>query len=430
MYKIHLQMQALTESAGPLYNPDRGFYRIYPFEITDTVADYGETVRDSGEDMGMSLALIEINLRQYRAGGISAAGLENIERLFAAWAQGEKRLIVRFAYDLEGKNLQSEPQSLPVILQHMQQLTEILRRYEKNIFILQGLFIGNWGEMHGTRYTSEQELCQLCQTLAGAAGEKTYLAVRTPAQWRMVTGEGRSSRLAARVGLFNDGMMGSESDLGTYAMSMPDARTQELAFQERLCARVPNGGEAVLENPYNDFKNAVRDLETMHVTYLNADYDRAVLDKWARATVSEGVFAGMDGLSYIQRRLGYRLFICKVSARRSLVRQAVTVRVHFQNVGFAPLYAPPEVVLTLVGEQGVIWQTPPLPHQLQELTGGRDTGRVEAVGADIPTGVLKAGSYSLCLSLTDPGSGQAILLANGQERGQHDYRLGSIQVCG
>lgn len=429
MYKIHVTAEVFTESPRQLENPNRGFYRIYAFEIFDEKTDYRALVQDScREDTGSTLALVEINLRQYRLGSISEAGLRNIERLFAAWAEGKKRLIVRFAYDLEGKNLQYEPQSLQIILEHMEQLSGILKRYEDTIFILQGLFVGNWGEMHSTRYTSAGELRLLAQTLADAAGEKTYLAVRTPAQWRMVTQEGRSACLAARIGLFNDGMMGSESDLGTYDMGVPNARAQELAFQERLCARVPNGGEAVIANTYNDFGNAVRYLETMHITYLNEGYDRAVLDKWAGASVSGGVFAGMDGLSYIERRMGYRLLISGVSAKRGILRQSVTVRADFQNVGFAPLYAPPEAVVTLIDEKGEIRQAHPAAHSLQALTGGRDTGRVEAVCAEISTRGLQAGSYSICLSLTDPGSGQAILLANGQDCGQYGYCLGSIEV--
>ena len=35
-----------------------------------------------------------------------------------------------------------------------------------------------------------------------------------------------------------------------------------------------------MDNPCNDLANAVRDMELMHVTYLNKWHDPAVLEKW------------------------------------------------------------------------------------------------------------------------------------------------------
>ena len=114
---------------------------------------------------------------------------------------------------------------------------------------------------------------------------------------------------------------------------------------------MPNGGEVIADNPYNDFDNAVRDLSAMHITYLNQDYDKAVFDKWAAAEVSgQGCFDGLDGLSYIRRRLGYRLLITQTTAVRRLLQQRLDLTVSFRNAGFAPLYAAPELTLTVQKE--------------------------------------------------------------------------------
>ena len=45
---------------------------------------------------------------------------------------------------------------------------------------------------------------------------------------------------------------------------------------------MPNGGEVVLDNPLNDFSQAVEALRCMHVSYLNAEHDLNVLRKWNR----------------------------------------------------------------------------------------------------------------------------------------------------
>ena len=90
-------------------------------------------------------------------------------------------------------------------------------------------------------------------------------------------------------------------------------------FQEKLCSRVPNGGEVIIDNEYNDLECAIADLKTMHVTYLNQDYDAAVLEKWASSAVqTSDCFDGMEGLSYIERHLGYRLVLSDVFMQYSL----------------------------------------------------------------------------------------------------------------
>ena len=431
--RVEVRTQRFEESSRLLENPNRGFYRLYGFLITDEEKNYASQLDEyySWAENPVTLTMVEINLLEYRAGEITPAGLDNLDALFRTLSEDGRQLIVRFLYDWERKNLQTEPASLDIILRHMEQVGEILQRYEGSIFTLQGLFVGDWGEMHNTRYDSPADLRRLAEQLSSVT--QARLAVRTPAQWRQITQNGKDVRLVERMGLFNDGMLGSETDLGTYDMAYQGeqrrTREEELAFQEALCRDVPNGGEAVTENPCNDFENAVRDLERMRVTYLNRDYDAAVLEKWAAARVSSrGCFNGLDGLSYIERRLGYRLFIHKADLRRSALRHRVTVEVSMRNAGFAPLYEEPEVILTLCDRDGQPVGEYPAEHSLRELTGGRDTDKTSVIEAVIPVEGLPRGVYQVCLDLRDPASGERILLANTQDRGPYGYCLGEIEI--
>lgn len=432
MHRIKVSVQSFTESSRFLKNPNRGFYYIYGFYITDDAVDYVSQINDFySRDTDTTLALVEINLQEYRSGPVSAAGMENIRALFQALSAGGKRLIVRFLYDWEGKNPAVEPEKIGIILGHMRQMGPVLNEYEKDIFTLQGLFVGDWGEMHNTRYESDEDFRLLAQTLAHAVGPGSFLSVRTPAQWRVITLRGKNDQLAARIGLFNDGLLGSDIDLGTYDMAYQEeerrTREQELAFQHELCTRVPNGGEVVVDNPYNDFENAARDLAMMHITYLNKEYDTQVFSKWADTVVSDkGCFAGMDGLSYMERRLGYRLLVSRVKVVRPPFRQHVSVKADFRNAGFAPLYTPPDLLFTLRNEEDGSVRSFPAEHHLEELTGGNDA--VSTVSVDIPLDGLKKGVYRLCLSLTDPDSGDPILLANTQDSGPDGYLLGDIEI--
>ena len=242
------------------------------------------------------LSLIQINLKEYKEGPISEQGLENIHALFLALNAQQKQYIVRFLYDWDGKTEETEPDDMQIILRHMEQLKPVLEAYEPIIFALQGIFVGQCGEMHGSLYTESQSMKILLEKLDEVTPKGIYLSVRTPQQWRILTGISEetafgTTALSGRLGLYNDGMMGTWQDTGTYGeQSKAEAgpmgkwtREEELAFQEELCKQVPNGGEVIIENPVNDFENAVESFATMHVTYLNRAYDQNVLNKWSQS---------------------------------------------------------------------------------------------------------------------------------------------------
>ena len=431
-----------TESARELKNPKRGFYNIYKVEITDRDTDYLTLVDEYKYDTDTTLTLVEINLHNYRDREISRTGVSNVEMLFRALEAVDKQVIVRFLYDWDGETSGQEPDDLDTILTHMDQLEATLRRHSRQIFVLQGLFTGNWGEMSGTKYSSRQQLRQLAVQLASVTNDSTYLSVRAPAQWRVITqledpADLSSNPLAQRIGLFNDGMLGNESDFGTYAAADVEQtedfpvweRSKELAFQDTLCRQVPNGGEVIVDNPYNDFENAVRDMAAMHVTYLNQEYDQTVFDKWAQARVSEpGCFAGLDGLTYIERHLGYRLLISDTDFICNRFKNRLCVDIALKNVGFAPLYREPEVKLVLCDEQGNRLKAFDLPQRLRELSGGNDAEEELTLHADIGLGEFQAGEYTLYFSIVDPDTGSYILLANEQDVERYGYCLARISL--
>lgn len=442
-WSIETETVRFFESAKELDNPNQGFYYIYGFWIRDEEMDYEKLVEEKFEkDTETALAMIQINLQEYRNGAISEQGLANIEALFDALEGLDKQLIVRFLYDWDGKNEQYEPKSIDIILGHMSQLEDILKGHSSKIFVLQGLFIGNWGEMNGTRYSDMTSMQTLARQLATVTDDSTYLAVRMPAQWRQITGSEtvtdknfEEDPLAGRLSLFNDGMLGNEGDYGTYGTQSVGevgeyscwTRGEELEFQEKLCRRVPNGGEVINENPVNDFENACRDMAMMHVTYINRDYDRNVLNKWAKSVVqTEGCFYGMDGLTYMERHLGYRLLITEVSMEHDFWRDTVCVDVTLKNVGFAPLYKECRVTLILCDTQTEEQWTFDVTQELRALSGGRNAEQTQTISAEIPLGEFWEEHYQVYVRMEDEATGKQLQLANVQERTELGYRIGSI----
>lgn len=119
------------------------------------------------------------------------------------------------------------------MIKHMQQVGGILTEYSDSVFTLQGLFVGNWGELNGTKYADQQSLQQLAKQLVKSTDSQMYLAVRTPVQWRKILEsadadlqEDRKNPLYDRLGLFNDGMLGSGNDCGTYGEKVPQRQVQ------------------------------------------------------------------------------------------------------------------------------------------------------------------------------------------------------------
>lgn len=441
-----------TESARALKNPDRGFYHMHGYFIKDEVRSFKSYQEDLGwryaKDHDTSLTMIQINLQYFKNREISEKGLASLDNLFRALEEnvGDKHLILRFLYDWDGKNMQYEPDSLDTILRHIEQAGPWLKEHKEQIFLTQGLFIGSWGEMHSSKFLGQENYQLLANALYEATADSTYLSVRMPAQWRMITGIGDPEQvvrgdgsLASRLGLFNDGMLGSWSDYGTYGDQTREEhgdftfwnRQEELAFQDILCRTVPIGGEIMNPNKYNDFENALNDMKAMHVTYANRDFDTRVFDKWARTTVSEdSCFDGMDGLTYMERHLGYRLVLRDTAFQYDWKEDLLTAEITLQNVGFAPIYRPAQVELTLYDRERGQGYSYILDSEqdIRDLAGGTVSDELMTLRWELPLGGMPQGELEIYFSIADELSGETILLGNEQDPDRRGYRVGTLRL--
>lgn len=443
--KVAVESYEFTESDRDLKNLNRGFYHMNGFILYEEATDFRENVfRKYSIDEDTTLTLVEINLQRFRDKDISQTGIENLENLLDTLGRIDKQIILRFCYDWDGNNLEVEPESIDIILRHMEQIGPLLQEHKDVIFTLQGLFVGNWGEMNNTRYGTTDDIRTLSEQLARVTDADTFLAVRTPAHWRRITqsvdfseisrGDGS---LASRMGLYNDGMLGNWNDVGTYGSQSQAEdgffaawnRTEELAFQEELCKRVPNGGEVIIDNEYNDFENAIADMASMHVTYINQDYDSNVLNKWMTSTYDGGgCFNGMDGLSYIERHLGYRLLIHDVELYYDLGQDFLSVDVTMQNVGFAPLYRKTNLWVHLYNREADAVYSYKIDQDLWDLTGGNDADALHTLHKEISLSGQHPGSLEVYFEIRDVASGNRILMANTQDPQEYGYLIGEVSM--
>lgn len=443
--RITYRTEAFSESTKYLANPYQGFYHIIRYILSDdpSPADGASYQTDS---YTAPLALLEINLKNYRTTEISEAGLSQLHDILTAWSQSPSntKLILRFLYDWDGLALATEPESLGLILTHMDQVSAPVNQHRGSIYIMQGIFIGNWGEMHHSRFMDETSVKTLIRHLSEVIDPSIYLSVRTPAQWRMINemyeppakcpALGADAPLTGRLGLFNDGILGSESDLGTYgdtarcdaaSPSYQGTRKEELEFQDHLCSYVPNGGEVVYHNHLSDLETSVSALRTMHISYLNADYDSRILEKWRKTTwTGKDAFFGCDGYSYVQAHLGYRYLIRSCKIRRSgWIRSELTLTLTLQNNGFASALKPFQTSITLKNAKTGKSISVPLHMDLRTL----GSGHKKSYTIKLPVKALERGTYQIYFSVTDAASGQMILLGNQNEATNDGYLLGQLE---
>lgn len=412
-YKMRFRKAVFRESSRELENPGCGWYHVYPFTLRiPTELCLEETaVCISDISKKEELALVRIDIGAFRSCEIPREALEDVSRIFDLFRACRKQMIVRFAYDSEGKGMEREPQDILLVKKHIEQLGEIVRRFSSDILVLQGIFVGSWGEMHHSKFLTDSYMSELIRSLYHAVGDSCYLAVRTPEQWRRITDSlGGERGLRKRIGLFNDGMFGSSTDLGTY---QEGARQEELAWQERYASMAPNGGEALAAETPAGYRRAAEEMRQMHLCYLNSSYHPGQLDYWKKECVSQpGCWNGLSGYEYIGRHLGSRFMVSDAGMRGN------QLEIIIENCGFSGFYEEAECFLEIAGEAGRI-----CCRQID--TKVSEWGNSKKIGLQIPLPEEERAAGNVFLRMQRKRDGRPVQFAN-QDAGDR-VLLGSFE---
>ena len=130
------------------------------------------------------------------------------------------------------------------------------------------------------------------------------------------------------VGHHNDCFLASDTDLGTYSSGNI---VEEKSYLAEDAALTSMGGETCLLNsPRSDCSTALVELSQLHYSYLNEDYNAAVISGWT----SGGC------LDEIRSKLGYKLIVTAADISSSVPPGGyVTYSLTVKNVGYAkPLH--------------------------------------------------------------------------------------------
>lgn len=347
------------ESTLYLPNPGQGWYRIYTYDAGVPFDPAGEMVSE-----GELLALVRISLEGYRESLLPEDCLENIRAILRFFDMRGIDLILRIAYDFEGRGLEKEPDLFSQVEDHLRQVAPIVRAFENRILVFQGLLIGSWGEMHQSKFLSMQRLRALERAFRNEDNQKVWLALRRPAFLRGLMGKGSQ---AGKRALFDDAVGGSDTDMGTFGQKRQDeamweepwAREDELKFIETICADAPFGGEAVLPNKGDGMPSAevVHVLGRMHLSYLNCQHDLRQLGLWQRQKLRRAdVWNGISLYDYIGAHMGYRFCVRKAAVKEEQGRRILTAEI--ENTGFGGLLQKAKAELLCVDSAGARYSQP------------------------------------------------------------------------
>lgn len=318
---------SLEETMEKLSNPGTGWYHLYTFDVT--CADPVLYVACEEEE----IVLLLIDIGGFRGKALSAEALLSVRQIFHFFRENQKDMIVRFVYDTEGKGMEKEPESGEIVLEHIRQLGAVIREYQSSILAVQGLLVGSWGEMHDSKFLTKTWLIKLAKEMLEATDYQCDLAVRKPAQLRSIA-EQLGKKAKKKLTLFNDGIFGSGTDLGTYG-SGPEVRMRELSWIEENLKDCYIGGEVLAAQDVTglvcvDGKRAEADFGQMHISYLNSVHQKELLDSWKKGKMMWQQ-RQVSAYEYLGAHLGYRFVVQDVRWKKG------SLQIRIENTGFANL---------------------------------------------------------------------------------------------
>lgn len=345
-----------NESLESFDNPERGFYEPigYALKVSDNEI----------KDLNYNLIHLRVDLSAFSKATNGIEDLELTEDSLNALDKTLKNIkknngsvIIRFAYDGFNGIKDLEP-NLDMILTHIKQLKQVFYNNKEVISYVELGFFGPWGEMHSSSICTLENVNLALDTMLDSVPQNITIGVRTPAYYASFANIDRNtlntnittpdSKLY-RIGLYNDGYLGSESDLGTF-----QNRDIETTWLKNQATHTFYGGEVVANfatgTPLNTIDYISKEAFITHTTYLNLRWNNTVIDNW-KNTIYNGedeLYKGQSGFNYINNHLGYR-FVLKESKLTTNIKQndPLLIKLQIENVGFANLINKKKTTLVL-----------------------------------------------------------------------------------
>ena len=278
-------------------------------------------------------------------------------------------VIVRICYDPWYNGRSNVTPDHEWVLKHVKQLAPVLSKNTDVIVALEMGMHGAYGEMHSDTNITYDRVAEAVNLMLRNTPPELKILTRTGNYSAKVLGfdnwgvdfniDGEKFAEIAkakgdtmyRVGMFNDGYLGTQYDYGTWGADCKTSicREEGVAWLEKYGINTPYGGEAlttasgyqVINTPeflaYEGFRT--------HTSYLNIQWNNNLIDSWKKTLFKQKDFDydpsrvdSLTGFKYINDHLGYR-FVLREAWMSDTVGsdRILRAKVRIQNVGFGNL---------------------------------------------------------------------------------------------
>ena len=334
------------ESVETFVNPDRGFY--YPICLTAESTGIEQLGNTSKQIFNNNLIHLRIDIAAFSKAynqnqdlELTTEMLNGLDAILTALNNSGVCIIIRFAYDRDfGGAVDNEPE-INMIIKHIEQFSPLINKHKNMITAVECGLVGPWGEMHSSVIANQATYNKIFAKYLECLDEDVVLLVRRPCfiyeYYGLTVNElDKFDYENNRIGCYNDGYLGSASDLGTFV-----DREKEIAFLKKL-AKFPYGGEVVRpESEYNHLSWACDEMFRTNLSYLNIQWNNIVIDRWQNTeyTLDDPLYKGQTEFTYIANHMGYRL-VCESLDYIVDDNNILNFTLNIKNVGFGELLKP------------------------------------------------------------------------------------------
>ncbi len=371
-----------TDAMATLGNYDRGFYtpqvlHIKPSGTKPIEKPYGKLLHLRAEISEFSSnAMLGVDTtggKRDTVRGVSQNLTEDalnvLQQTFDNIRDFGGRVIVRICYDPWYNGRSNVTPEHEWVLKHVKQLAPVLSKNTDVIVALEMGMHGAYGEMHSDTSITYDRVAEAVNLMLRNTPPELKILTRTGNYSAKVLGfdnwgvdfhiDGEKFKEIAkakgdtmyRVGMFNDGYLGTQYDYGTWGADCKTSicREEGVAWLEKYSINTPYGGEAlttasgyqVINTPeflaYEGFRT--------HTSYLNIQWNNNLIDSWKKTPFKQKDFDydptrvdSLSGFKYINDHLGYR-FVLRESWLSDTVGSdgILRAKLRIQNVGFGNL---------------------------------------------------------------------------------------------
>ena len=371
-----------TDAMRTLANYDRGFYTPQVLHLKPSGGKPIE--KPYGKLLHLRAEISEFSSRAWL--GIDTTGgkkdttwgksqdltedaLNVLQTTFDNIRKNNGHVIVRICYDPWYNGRSNVTPEHKWVLRHVEQLAPVLSKNTDVIVALEMGMHGAYGEMHSDTSITYDRVAEATNLMLRSTPPELKILTRTGNYSAKVLGfdnwgvdfhiDGEKFAEIAkakgdtmyRVGMFNDGYLGTQYDYGTWGADCKTSicREEGVAWLEKYGINTPYGGEALTTaNGYQVINTpeflAYEGFRT-HTSYLNIQWNNNLIDSWKKSHFKGKDFEydgskidSLTGFKYINDHLGYRYVL-----RESWISDTVgadgifRAKLRIQNVGFGNL---------------------------------------------------------------------------------------------